>query len=349
MATSTLQSSLTSIWYSHCGYSPLAMAVQLGWLDDELAGDGITLQSVKRDGGPSGQLSHYDHHLPFSIRQGGNVPAIWARSNGADTRLIGVNWLDEYQAVIALPTSGIATAKQLAGRRLGLPSANHPVDHVRAANLRGFAVALELAGLDVRHDVELVTLKERITDFGGTGAEEVARRRQGHSPAVAALLAGDVDAIFARGPHGVALTEALGAVVVAEISEHPDPLVRANNGSPRPLTIDARFLDEYPALVERILRRIVAVGRWAEEHANDAARLIALQGGVSEATVHRAYRNNLHRRLHTTLDDTALAGLSAYKDFLFQQGFLAADFEVAPWVARDPLDAVRSRPLRVVA
>ena len=338
-----------AIWYSHCGYSPLAMAVQLGWIHDELVDRGIALRSVKRDGGAEDQLSHYDHHLPYSLRQGGNVPALWARSRGADTRLIGLNWLDEYQAVIALPGSGIRTARDLAGRRLAVPSANHPVDHIRAANLRGLAVALELEGLSIDRDVELVVLSEQRSDFGGTGAEEGARRFRARSLAADALVERRVDAIFARGPQGVALTDALGAVVVSEISEHPDPLVRANNGSPRPLTVDARFLDEHPALVERLLRRIVAVGRWAEQNAGEAARLIARQGGVSEDVVHRAYRNNLHRRLHTTLDDTALQGLSAYKDFLVARDFLPADFSVAAWVSPEPLAAVLSSPLRLIA
>jgi ABC-type nitrate/sulfonate/bicarbonate transport system substrate-binding protein len=338
-----------TIWYSHCGYSPLAMAVQLGWIADELADDGIALKSVKRDGGPAAQLSHYDHHLPFSIRQGGNVPALWARSRGAETRLLGVNWLDEYQAVIALPGSGIRSARDLAGRRLGLPGANHPVDHVRAANLRGFAVALELSGLSVERDVELVELREHRADFGGTGAEEGAKTHRTRSLATEALVEGRVDAIFARGPQGVALIDELGAVIVTEISEHPDPLVRANNGSPRPLTIDARFLDEQPELVERLLRRIIAVGRWAEDNADHAARLIARQGGVGIDVVHRAYRNNLHRRLHTTLDDTALDGLDAYRKFLVAHGFLPADFSIAAWVAPGPFDAVQSSPLRLIA
>lgn len=337
-----------TIWYSHCGYSPLAMAIQLGWFREELEIDAIALRSVKRDGTHEDSLSHYDHHLPCSIRQGGNVPALWARSRGADTRLLGVNWLDEYQAVIALPGSGILTSKDFAGRRLGLPSANHPVDHVRAANLRGFCVALDLAGLG-RDQVEFVTLAESRSDFSGSGAEEGAPHFARRTLASDALLEGAVDAIFARGPHGVALTKALGAHVVVEISEHPDPLVRANNGSPRPLTVDSIFLDTYPELVERLLRRVVSVGRWAEENAGEAAKLIARQGGVGLDAVHRAYRNNLHRRLHTTLDDTALEGLSAYKDFLFANGFLPADFSVAAWTAPAPLAAVHSSPLRLIA
>ncbi len=294
-------------------------------------------------------MSHYDHHLPFSIRQGGNAPALWARSRGVETRLLGLNWLDEYQAVIALPGSGIRTARDLAGRRLGLPSANHPVDHIRAANLRGFSVALALEGLRVDRDVELVLLSEHRQDFGGNGAEEGAKTFRTRSPATEALLDGRVDAIFARGPQGVALTDALGAVVVAEISEHPDPLVRANNGSPRPLTVDARFLDERPDLIERLLRRVVAVGRWAEDNADHAARLIARQGGVSIEVVHRAYRNNLHRRLYTTLDDTALEGLDAYRKFLVTYDFLPADFSIRAWSAPAPLEAVLSSPLRLIA
>lgn len=338
-----------AIWYSHCGYSPLAMAVQLGWLGDELKPDGIALRSVKRDAGTDGQLSHYDHHLPFSLRQGGSVPALWARSRGAPTRLLAVNWLDEYQAIITLPSSGIRTTRDLAGRRLGLPSANHPVDHIRAANLRGLSVALALEGLDVDRDVELVLLKEQRADFGGTGAEEGARPSRTRSLAVEALLDGRVDAIFARGPQGLATAEALGARVVSEISEHPDPLVRANNGSPRPLTIDARFLDERPDLVGRLLSRIVAVGAWAERNAHEAARLIARQGGVSEDVVQRAYRQNLHRRLHVTLDDTALEGLSVFKDFLVARGFLPADFSIQAWTASAPLAAVIHSPQRQTA
>jgi ABC-type nitrate/sulfonate/bicarbonate transport system substrate-binding protein len=337
------------IWYSHCGYSPLAMAVQLGWVRDELANEGIELLSVKRDGGEQGQLSHYDHHLPFSIRQGGSVPALWARSLGVETRLIGLNWLDEYQAVIALPTSGIVTGKDLAGRRIGIPSANHPVDHIRAANLKGFTTALDLAGLSIDRDVEIVLLSEHRADFGGRGAEEGARPFKTRSLAADALTEGRVDAIFARGPQGVALTDALGAHVVTEISEHPDPLVRANNGSPRPLTVDARFLDERPDLVERLVRRVAAVGTWAEHNADEAARLIGRQGGVSDEAVHRAYRHNLHRRLYTTLDDTALQGLETYKDFLVARGFLPADFSISDWVVSGPLAAALARPLRLVA
>jgi ABC-type nitrate/sulfonate/bicarbonate transport system substrate-binding protein len=345
---SSIPHSPDAIWYSHCGYSPLAMAVQLGWIAEELEPLAIPLKSVKRDGNASDQLSHYDHHLPCSIRQGGSVPALWARSRGADTRLLGVNWLDEYQAVIALQGSGIRSIRDLIGRRVGIHSANHPVDHIRAANLRGFSVALELTGLSL-NQVDLVVLDEIRTGFTGTGAEEGAPRFRNRSLSADALVDGRVDAIFVRGPHGVALTDALGALIISEISEHPDPLVRANNGSPRPLTVDRHFLEERPDIVERLLRRVANVGHWAEQNPGEATRLIARQGGVREDAVRRAYRNNIHRRLHTTLDETALQGLEAYKDFLLAHGFLPTDFSIAAWTAPAPLAAVHSTPLRLIA
>ncbi len=53
--------------------------------------------------------SHFTHALDFSFRQGGNIPPIWARSGGRQTRVVGITTTDEFQAVIALPSSGIAT------------------------------------------------------------------------------------------------------------------------------------------------------------------------------------------------------------------------------------------------
>ncbi len=331
----------TSVWYSHCGHSPLAVAIQNGWIADELTPLGIALKSVKRDGDPQAQLSHYDHHILYSIRQGGSVPAIWARSTGVETRLVGVNWLDEYQAVIALPSSGIVSSKDLKGRRLALPSANHPIDHTRAANLRGFLTALELAGLSAS-DAEFIPLPEVHESFGTPGAEEGAKPFHAGGRAVDALRAGQVDAIFVRGPHGIALTEALEAVVVSEISAHPDPLVRANNGTPRPLTVHAQFINDYPSIVEAIVRRVAEAGPWAEGHAREAAELIARQGGTSADVVERAYGHQLHNRLHTTLNDTAIAGLSAYKDFLFAHGFIPADFSIKEWINPEPLKAAET-------
>ncbi|WP_204308900.1 hypothetical protein, partial [Klebsiella oxytoca] len=82
--------------------------------------------------------SHFDHHLSRSFRQGGNIPAIWARSNGRKTRLVGLTWTDEFQAVITLPETRITRTRDLIGRRFGIPRRlNDQIDFHRATALKG--------------------------------------------------------------------------------------------------------------------------------------------------------------------------------------------------------------------
>jgi hypothetical protein len=102
--------------------------------------------------------SHFDHHLSWSFRQGGNIPPIWARAKGRDTRLVAITWTDEFQALITLPGRGIHAPEQLAGRRFGVPArVNDLIDFHRATALKGLVSGLSLAGLSHR-DVELVDL-----------------------------------------------------------------------------------------------------------------------------------------------------------------------------------------------
>ena len=79
---------------------------------------------------------------------------MWARSNGANTRVIGLSWVDESQLILARPESGIRSVKALRGRRIAIPSRpDDRIDIFRASALRGFVNALSLDGLTTR-DVE---------------------------------------------------------------------------------------------------------------------------------------------------------------------------------------------------
>lgn len=107
------------------------LAHRLGWLEREAALDGTPLTVA---GG----------HL----WEGETTRALWERSEGRDTRLIGLTWVETFQAVVALPDAGIAHPGQLAGRRLALPRDEAaPVDTRRAAARRGIYAAIALAGL----------------------------------------------------------------------------------------------------------------------------------------------------------------------------------------------------------
>lgn len=323
---------LDTLWYTRCPVpTPLGLASQLGWFADEFGGDGITIKTLQETADAEVRESHYDHHLLNSFRQGGNVPAIWAKAKGSDTRVIGLNWIDEAQLILALPSTGIRSPDDLRGRRLALQKHNNSIDHGRAGALRGFLVTLEQGG--VREDeirfVDIEIHSER-------GGPLTARRGQGgYAPLLDALNSRAVDAIFVKGARGVQLAAENGLQIVYDIRNHPDPLVRANNGAPRPVTVDSTLLRERPDLVARFLARIVAIGDWAAAHPIETAEYIASESGSDVVWVKRAYGEDLHLHQRTDLAASSIAGLETYKNFLLQRGFIAQDFDVREWI--DPL------------
>jgi ABC-type nitrate/sulfonate/bicarbonate transport system substrate-binding protein len=343
---------LNTIWYTRCPVpTPLGIAVQEGWLAREFAADGIVLKSLQDNVEAEVRESHFDHHLAHSFRQGGNIPAIWARARGRDTRVIGLSWTDEFQGIIALPGSGIRTPKDLPGRRLGLPRHAVSIDFKRAAALKAFETALELDGIGLAQ-VELVDVRDEDVWKGQAPGEVPVLadgprgERHHYASEVAALLRGDVDAIFVKGVLGTQVLQTLAAQLVIDLGIHPDPLVRNGNGTPRTLTVDAAFIAERPDLVARFLGQVVAAGEWAAAHPRETAAYIGRETDTTSDWVLRGYGADVHRRLQTNLDDSAIAGLKSFKDFLLRHGFLAADFSVDDWIDPAPLAALSQFALR---
>jgi ABC-type nitrate/sulfonate/bicarbonate transport system substrate-binding protein len=342
-------SPVDKLWYTRCPVpTPLGLASQLGWFLEEFREDGLGIFTLQEADDASLRESHYDHHLINSFRQGGNVPAIWARSRslkGPSTRVIGLNWVDEYQGIITLAGSGIHGPRDLRSRRLALPRhRNIIIDHGRAGALRGFLVGLETVGL-THTDVDFVDVEvDRATQPFG----EFARRQGGYADLFTALRAGLVDAIFVKGARGLQATHESGAKIVYDLRTHPDPVSRANNGAPRPITVDESLLRNRPDIVRRFLARIDDVGNWAAAHPSETALYVSREARTSEEWVRRAYGSDLHLHQDTQLNETAIAALEAYKSFLFRWNFIPTDFTVAEWIDPAPLaDVSRRRRIKL--
>lgn len=331
-----------SLWYTRCAVpTASSLAFQHGWLQQSFAELGISLASVRAAEEVSVRESHYTNSLRNQFREGGNVPAIWARSLGQPTSVVGITWVDEFQAIVTRRHSDVRGVQQLRARRLGLPRHDGGlVDHGRASALHGFISALKVADID-KSEVTFVDVITPRLDIREDVATGVLSDRRSKPSLLDALDSGEIDAAYIKGPRAIKQIRERGLEIVFELSAHPDPSIRVNNAVPRPITADRTLVIERPDLVARYLSVLLRTGRWAAQHPVETLRLVAHETGSSEADAGQAYGGSLHQRLVPSLDDHVVAGLREQKRFLEEEGFLAADFDFASWIVREPLELAK--------
>jgi ABC-type nitrate/sulfonate/bicarbonate transport system substrate-binding protein len=296
------------------GPIPTAMGIahQLGWLEREAALDGTPLSAGGDD-----------------VWEGDSTRPLWERSEGRATRLIGVTWIDTFQAVVALPDAGIGGPERLAGRRLGLPlDAAAAIDVHRAAASRGLHAALGLAGI-FPGEVAHVDIEASVA-LGNPYAAELE-----------ALASGDGDAIFVAGAAGAAAAARVGAVPVVDVGRHLDPAVRASATTPAAIVVDAELLEREPNLVVRLLAVLLRAGAWAQLNAPHATELLALETGTSVRDVRAAHGPNWPDQLHVDLSWRKLDALRAQHEFLVTHRFLSRPVDLSAWIDPRPLGIAR--------
>jgi ABC-type nitrate/sulfonate/bicarbonate transport system substrate-binding protein len=332
------------LWYTRCPLpTASSIAIERGLLETEFAPSGIAVQSLNASASMAVREAHYDHGQSGLFRQGGNIPPLWSRSRGADTVVVATNWIDEYQAIVALEGSGIERPSDLRGRRLGLPRrVNEAVDYWRAMCLRGFLVALELAGI-APDEVEIVDLPVDENQIAVGGASQRgtlwrggARARRQSREALA-LIRGEVDAIYTAGAPGAQLSAFMSAHTVFDLGAATDAAARTNNQVPTVLTVDGALARERPEIVARYLAALMEASRWAAEHEPETLQIIAGDVAATPEWVSAAYGPEVHRRLDLDLDARSIQAVERQKRFLLEHGFIANDFVIADWIDPRPL------------
>src|ERR1700712_2259091 len=346
---------LHPLWYTRCPVpTGLGIAIQHGWLEDVFRQQGTKLGSILESNDFATRESHFSHTVRNSVRHGGNIPAISARSRGRDTRVIGLSWADETQLILARPESGIETVRDLKGRRFGLPNwKTVEIDFSRAQAIRGLENALRLEGLEVS-DVELVD-QDVDTHYSEGRAERVAgtlawngrttSRARANSLELIALLRGEVDAIFLKGASGAQIANQFGLTTVIDTGAHPDPLVRANNGTPRTLAVDGHLLDNHFDAATTIVEQVLRAEAWAQRNPSEVRRFLARETNSSEYWVSVAYGENAEKRLKTDLAEQSVTAIQDFTNFLHRWKFIPETFDVNDWIDARPLEAARARVL----
>lgn len=336
---STSNNKPVELWYTRCGSATAsALAIRKNWLQAEFAQGGTLLHSLRESNDRNVRNSHFNHSVSGMFREGGNIPPIWARSTGQDTVVVGITWLDEYQGILTRADSGIREITDLKGKRLGLPlHADSLIDFQRGAALHGFHTALGLVDLTL-DDVQLVDIVNQNYSL----QQNVATSTETLPRDVEALLNGDVDAIFIRYARGYRIAQDPRLHQVININDLEDPLLRVNNGTPRPITVDRRFLEQNPDVVARYLAVLLRTAAWAERHPQDVLELLLPEsGGKTTADVIASNGPNVHYSFTPKLSDEYILGLTTQKNFLRDHGFLGQDFEISDWIVREPLAAAQ--------
>jgi ABC-type nitrate/sulfonate/bicarbonate transport system substrate-binding protein len=330
------------LWYTRCPIpTASSFAVSGGWLEREFASDQIAVRSLGQSLDPDLRLAHYTHAHPALLREGGIVPPLWASATTGANRLIGLARVGQSHGLLALRGSQVADSGDLCGARIALPARpRHLADFSRAAARHGIETAVATAGLSVR-DVRLVDVASRDAVLGPPAgvpgaslypARENVRLSTGE---VLALIRGQVDVIYAAGPHALATAAMIDAVPIA--ASRTDAHLRV-------LTVSTELLNDRPDLVHRYVSALLRASRWAATHARQAWRVVAAEVGVAEEWARAAYADDLVQNLQPRISEDLLDVLQSRADFLHDRAFLPRRVDVRAWLDTDPLQhALASR------
>ncbi len=349
-ATAPIPSGADEVWYTRCPI-PTAFEVALGTglFDEEFSGGGLTWLALAESPDPDVHRSHFTHRKARSFRHGGNVPAIYARSIGADTRVVGSSWLRTRYTLLTRADSPIESVADLRGRRILVPRRRGAdIDFWAASTLGVIETALATAGLAL-DDVELVERDGREDLIPGADDASVDARLRWtlenasriQRDVLMPLASGDVDAVTSQASLSEQLRALTGARVLFDQADHPELLGRINNGFPDLLTVSGAFLEEHPETVARVIARLLQASWWARRNPRATFDLLADRLQVPGALLAATWGDDIGAHLDLTLPDGLEAVLAHQRDHLLRHGFIGSDVDIAGWIDPAPLRRAR--------
>ena len=331
-------------YYTNCPLvSPSNIDQEIGWVKEEFKKMDIAYKFL-RSTTENDWYPHYVHNLDNLMRYGGCNPAIHVQADVRRTRLIGTTHVYEGGAMLVRARDPIYRMKDLKGKKIGLTKSLNVIknDWWRIQEEQGIELMLMLNDM-TRDDVEIVDFPYPDDWYDNPAmltpmenpSELWLKRDHKHDlafrPLETSLLDGTVDAIYTQSKVFQHIQEQTGKMKAIEnLANYPDWTLQGAN-VPATCTVSDVACEEHPELVVTLMKGLIKVGRWANEHKHAAAAILDKQTYYLD--VEDTYRGIQNVDLVPTLSPYNLEALQINKDFMLSHGYIENDFDVFEWAA----------------
>lgn len=336
-------------YYTNCPLISCSNVDQeIGWVKEELKKIGIEYKylrsTVENDWYP-----HYVHNLDNLLRVGGAFPAIHVQADIRRTRLVGLTHVYEGGCMMVRAKDPVYRMQDLKGKKIGVSKSMNVIknDWWRVQELQGIEAMLRVNNM-TWDDIQVVDFPypddwydkpEMLTPINNPSELWLKRDIKhdlGFRPLENALLKGEVDGIYTQSKVFQHLQEATGNLkAVEDLSRYPDWTLQGAN-VPATFTVSDVVCEKHPEVVVAILKGLIKVGRWANEHKHAAA--VILNKGTYYLDAEDTYRGIKDVDLVPSLSPLNLAATEVNKDFMLRYGFIENDFDVQAWAAPEFLE-----------
>jgi ABC-type nitrate/sulfonate/bicarbonate transport system substrate-binding protein len=336
-------------YYTNCPLvSPSNIDQEIGWVKEEFKKMDIAYKFL-RSTTENDWYPHYVHNLDNLMRYGGCNPAIHVQADVRRTRLIGTTHVYEGGCMLVRARDPIYRMKDLKGKKIGLTKSLNVIknDWWRIQEEQGIELMLMLNDM-TRDDVEIVDFPYPDDWYDNPAmltpmenpSELWLKRDHKHDlafrPLETSLLNGTVDAIYTQTGPFQHIQEQTGKIKAIEnLANYPDWTLQGAN-VPATCTVSDVACEEHPELVVTLLKGLIKVGRWANEHKHAAAAILDKQTYYLD--VEDTYWNILKVDMVPTLSPYNLEALQINKDFMLSHGYIENDFDVFEWAAPEFLE-----------
>lgn len=336
-------------YYTNC---PLVSASnvdqEIGWVKEEFKKIDVAYKFL-RSTRENDWYPHYVHNLDNLMRFGGCFPAIHVQADIRRTRLIGTTQVYEGGCMLVRARDPIYRMEDLKGKKVGLSKSLNTIknDWWRITEHQGIDLMLRINKMTMK-DVEIVEFPypddwydkpEMLTPMENPSELWLKRDHKNDlafRPLETALLSGKVDAIFTHSKVFQHIQEQTGKIKAIEnLANHPDWTLQVAN-TPATLTVTDVACEKHPELVVTLLKGLIKVGRWANEHKHAAAAILNKQTYYLD--VEDTYRGIKEVDMVPILSPYNLESLQISKDFMLKEGYIENDFDVFKWAAPEFLE-----------